>query len=107
MKIDDSFACIHFYKKNDFMVKLDVLSKIWFQKLESPSKIYNYEKDTIHKSSIFFHLTLNEFDTCEKSKPLVAQLASLVVSSFHLLFNQKNAYYTKKNMCFLFESCFN
>lgn len=36
MKIDDSFAFIHFYKKNDFMVKLDVLSKIWFQKLEKP-----------------------------------------------------------------------
>lgn len=74
-------------------------------KKKSPSKIkYNYEKDTIHKSSIIyilsFNVNVNNFDTWKKSKPLVALLASLVVSSFHLLFNQKNAYYTQKNLCF-------
>lgn len=76
-------------------------------KKKSPSKIkYNYEKDTIHKSSIYiyilsFNVNINNFDTWKKkSKPLVALLASLVVSSFHLLFNQKNAYYTQKNLCF-------
>lgn len=76
-------------------------------KKKSPSKIkYNYEKDTIHKSSIYiyilsFNVNVNNFGTWKKkSKPLVALLASLVVSSFHLLFNQKNAYYTQKNLCF-------
>lgn len=76
-------------------------------KKKSPSKIkYNYEKDTIHKSSIYiyilsFNVNVNNFGTWKKkSKPLVALLASLVVSSFHLLFNQKNAHYTQKNLCF-------
>lgn len=90
------------------MVKLDILSKIWFQKLESPSKIYNYEKDTIHKSSIFFHLTLNKFDMCEKKQTFGC--AACFAGGFFFsspIQPEKRILYPKKNMCFLFESCFN
>lgn len=80
--------------------------KLWFQKRKALLKLSTIMRKTLFTNHLYiyilsFNVNVNNFGTWKKkSKPLVALLASLVVSSFHLLFNQKNAYYTQKNLCF-------
>lgn len=84
-------------------------------KKKSPSKIkYNYEKDTIHKSSIYiyilsFNVNINNFDTWKKKKQTFGCAACFAGGFFFSspIQPEKHILYPEKLVLLLFESCFN